>query len=163
MYTPASRSKFWLAALVVICACSDAPGSGGGPGSGITPDPDVLALEKWKTTMTLADFHTANMSMAWSTMMTTDGKLCTSCHTEYGSDDEQYFFDMVVQDQEILTRFFAVANGKVSVNDAAFNTASMHLPPVPMHPPFDPSTAIGLLALRQFYMLTCGHDPSLCP
>ena len=162
MRTAASRSI--LSALLALCACGgDSTPGGGGPGSNITPDPDLLALEKWKTTMTLADFHTANMSQAWSTMMTTDGQLCISCHTEYGSSDEQYFFDMVVQDQEILLRFFAVANAKVSVNDASFNTAATHMAPVPMHPPFDPSTAIGLMALRQFYTLTCGHDPSLCP
>lgn len=155
-------TRFLFVLLIAIGACGDPSGSAG-PGSNITPDPDVLALEKWKMTMTLADFHTANMSMAWSTMMTSDGQLCIGCHTEYGSSDEPYFFDMVVQDQEILLRFFAVANGKISVNDASFNTASMHLPPVSGHPPFDPSTAIGLMALRQFYTLTCGHAAGLCP
>src|SRR4051812_43264375 len=94
----------WLAAVTVIAACT--------PGGDETPTmapPDVVVLASWKQTMTIADFHTANMSQAWSTMKTTTGLLCTSCHTEYGSSDEQYFFDMVVQDREILLRFFAVS------------------------------------------------------
>lgn len=153
-------TKAWLAILVGFAGCSGTGSTGGGTGSA---DPDVIALDAWKATMTIADFHQANMSQAWSTMKTTDNMLCTSCHTEYGSSDEQYFFDMVVQDREILLRFFAVAGGKISVNDDSFNRAANHLPPVPQHPPFDPSTAIGLQALRTFYMLTCAHDPSLCP
>ena len=114
-------------------------------------------------TMTIGDFHTAGMAQAWSTMKTSDNMLCTSCHTEYGSSDEQYFFDMVVQDQEILVRFFAVSGGKIKVNDDSFMRAANHLDPVPTHPPFDPATAIGLMALRRFYMLTCARDPILCP
>ncbi len=70
---------------------------------------------------------------------------------------------MVVQDQEILVRFFAVSNGKVVVNDDSFMRAANHLDPVPTHPPFDPNTAIGLQALRSFYTLTCARDHSLCP
>ncbi len=145
--------------IALLVACS---------GGNDRPDPNApptntLALEEWKNTMTLADFHTAGMAVAWSTMKTTDSKLCTMCHTEYGSADEAYFFSQVVQDQEILVRFFSVTNGKISVNSTSFNAAATHTNPAPSdHPPFDPASAIGVKALQQFYTLTCAHLPALC-
>ena len=152
--------KTALVALAVLSACGTSDPNNGNP---VVSNPDLVALSQWKMTMTLADFDQANMSQTWSTMTSTDGQLCVSCHSEYGSSDDQLFFDQVVQNQDILLRFFAVANAKISVNDAAFNAAANHLAPVPMHPAFDVSTATGLQALRTFYMLTCGHAPSLCP
>jgi hypothetical protein len=150
--------------VAMLAACGgNAGGPGPPPGDQSTPV-NTIAFNEWKTTMTIADFHTAGMAVAWSTMKSDDGKLCTSCHTEYGSADEPYFFSQVVMDEEILTRFFAAANGKISINAASFNAAATHTDPAPSdHPPFDPSTAIGVTALDQFYSLTCAHMASLCP
>src|SRR5438128_432402 len=77
----ARMTRAWLASLATVVACGGGDSSPGGGGSS-TVSPDVEAVERWKVTMTIADFHTANMSQTWSTMLTTDGKLCTSCHTE---------------------------------------------------------------------------------
>jgi hypothetical protein len=159
----ATMARSWFFALVVVAACG---GDGPTPfqvDSGVPSN--TILLDDWKNTMQIGDFHSANMSMAWSTMKTSNDMLCTNpaCHTEYGSADEAFFFSQVQQDQEILTRFFAIDSGHIIVNDAAFQAASTHTAPAPSdHPPFDPSTAIGLQALRSFYTLTCTHQPSLC-
>ncbi len=157
-------TKIAVCFVVVLAACGssdDAPGPP--PGDQSTPV-NTIAFDEWKTTMTIGDFHTAGMAVAWSTMKSDDGMLCTSCHTEYGSADEAYFFSQVQEDEEILTRFFAAANGKISINSASFMAAATHTDPAPSdHPPFDPDTAIGVTALKQFYSLTCAHMASLCP
>lgn len=153
-----ASSPAWLA-IAILAAC----GSGETPfavDSGTPVTTQLLA--DWKETMTIADFHAADMAHAWSTMKSTDNQLCTSCHTEYGSADEALFFSQIQLDQEILTRFFAVSSGKIVVNDDSFMRAATHQAPVPTHPPFDAASAIGVVALRQFYALTCAHAPKLC-
>ena len=152
-------TRAWLA-VMVLGACGAGGDTPFAVDSGVPVTTQLLA--GWKEAMTIADFHTANMAHAWSTMKSTDNQLCTSCHTEYGSADEALFFSQVQLDQEILTRFFAVSGSKIVVNDDSFMRAATHQPPVPTHPAFDPATAIGVVALRQFYTLTCGHAPELC-
>src|SRR5947209_3282859 len=119
-------TKLWLCCVSALVACGGSDGPP--PGDQSTPV-NTIALADWQDTMTLADFHTAGMATAWSTMKANDGQLCTKCHTEYGSADEPYFFSQVQQDEEILTRFFSAANGKISINSASFSAAPSHSSP----------------------------------
>jgi hypothetical protein len=144
-------------------------GGGGGPGAQTDagmrqPDAKVVdtkaILKTWSGCMTLANFQAANMTTAWSTLITNDGKQCLNCHDqgEYNfiaTDDETAFFAGITQHSYFMMKYFMVDNAteKVIVNTISFKGANA----TNGHPKFNADMNQGLTALQTFYTSTAAN------
>jgi hypothetical protein len=159
-----------LITSLVFAGCmgsiSDGPGGPGVQPDGGTKQPDAKVIDykaimkQWSGCMTLANFQAANMTMAWSTLTTNDGKQCLNCHDqgEYNfiaSDDETAFFAGISQHSYFMMMYFSVdpATEKPIVNTQSFKSAAGKVG----HPKFNTDTNQGITALQTFFTSTAAN------
>jgi hypothetical protein len=166
-----------LVTILVLTGCvgsltDTGPGGGGIQPDAGTPTPDVptvdikAVLTSWSGCMTLANFQAANMTTAWSTLTTTDGKQCLNCHDqgEYNfiaSDDENAFFTGLSQHSYFMLKYFSVdaATMKVVVSTASFASANAKVG----HPKFNVTMNQGITALDAFHASTAANTACGAP
>ena len=130
-------------------------------------DPKVV-LREWSGCLSLANFTTANMTQAWSTLASSDRKSCLTCHNGgidgfYISNNAQNFFTAISTQSAYMLKYFGVnsAERKIVVNRGSFESANL----IPNHPLF-PIDNAGMVALVKLYDLTMARkaanqcDPS---
>lgn len=130
----------------------------GGGGSNQPPPYDAkAALKEWSGCLSLANFATAKMTQAWSTLGADNLQKCVSCHQGgiagfYISTTEQQFFDGITKNTAFLLKYFTVDTvaQKVIVNTGSFVSANK----ISGHPTFNTTTNAGLTALNSLYDLT---------
>jgi hypothetical protein len=136
-------------------------------GGGGTPPPPVIdaaaKLREWSGCMKLADFNTAQMAQKWALLASVDNKSCKSCHGSgafsfmSGNGTPDIFFTTITTEKDLLLKYFTVdGTGQVIINTAAFNNAAVALPAAGTsnHPRFNPTTNVGMDALKLFYDAT---------
>jgi len=146
-------------------------GGSGGPDGGMR-QPDAKAIDtkaifrQWSGCMTLANFQAANMTAAWSTLVTNDGKQCMNCHDqgEYNfiaSDDETAYFAGLSQHSYFIAMYFSVdpQTEKVIVNTSSFKGANSTVG----HPRFNPDMNQGITALTTFFTSTAANTACGAP
>jgi hypothetical protein len=160
-----TRGMRLLVGLVTLAGC----GGLTDVGAGTQPDArlpdakivDVKAIFKaWSGCMTLTNFQAANMVMAWTTLVTNDGKQCMNCH-DYGeynfmaSDDEAAFFAGITQHSYLMSKYFTVdiPTEKVMINTTSFKAANS----AAGHPKFNATMNQGMTALQTFYDATVAN------
>ena len=155
-----------VGACVLLAACFGGISEDGGGGDGGMRGPDARIvdvkgiLRTWSGCMTLANFQTANMTTAWSTLASSDGKTCQNCHSEgqysfIATDDETAFYSGISQHSYFMLKYFLVdtANEKVTVNTTSFKTANSAIG----HPKFNFTMNAGITALTSFYNATVAN------
>ena len=133
----------------------DAPGSVDAPLVNVdAPSADAL-LRQWSGCMTLTNFQTANMAVAWGTLNTATNQECSNCHALGGqgfiaSTDEAVFFKTVTEQSAYLVKYFSAdaASGTVIINNVSMMSAGVSLTD---HPHFDPINNAGMRALATFF------------
>lgn len=165
-----------LVTSIVLGGClGDLPSGGGGPGVQVdagTGQPDAqtidlkAVLREWSGCMTLANFQAANMTTAWSTLTTSDGKQCLNCHGQgefnfIASGDEAVFFAGITQHSYLMVMYFSVdaATKKVVVNPQSFKSANSKAG----HPKFNAEANQGITALQMFHATTAANTACGAP
>ena len=153
---------------LVLSGClggiDDVGGSGGADGGMRGPDARTVdvkgILRQWSGCMTLANFQTANMTTAWSTLTSSDARKCQNCHDQgqYNfivTDDEAAYFAAISQHSYFMLKYFTVdiATEKVVVNTQSFKTANSAVG----HPKFDPINNAGMMALNAFHTASAAN------
>lgn len=100
--------------------------------------------------MTLTDFQTANMKVAWNSLRTENDERCDACHNNGGdgfivTENEQMFFTVMQTNRNYALQFFTPQLGEpfeVVENRLAMLGVSMGQDPHREHPVFDPYDGI---------------------
>jgi len=140
-------------------------------GGGGTPPPPlvdpVAKLREWSGCMKQADFNTAQMAQKWNQLAAANAQQCSNCHGTgafsflTGNGNATTFFTAVTTQKDFLLKYFTVdAAGLIIINNASFQNAGVALPAGgnSNHPPFNPTTNIGMDALTAFYNLAKAHQ-----
>lgn len=137
------------------------PDETGDPGTPTPATPDEL-IARWQQCMTFADFQTANVAPAWSSMLTSSNQKCTACHNAgafsfMATVDAQQMFDVLKTNKYYLLEFVSIAPAtaggyQVIFNDKTIPSVAAGQVPYAEHPRFN-ATA-GMNAARNFYDLT---------
>ena len=126
------------------------------------PGDATAALQRFQDCMVFADFQSANMAGAWSSLTTNNGSKCAACHVNGGFNfivtaDAQFFFDTLKSNKYYLLEHITVgqtAQGQYQaiVNETTIPAAGSGQAPHTEHPRFN--AAAGMTATRNFYNLT---------
>jgi hypothetical protein len=158
-----------IAALLAGCV-GGITDLGEGPADPAAPDAQTFdakaVFRQWSGCMTMANFQTASMKTAWSTLTTNDGKQCLNCHDQgaynfIASDDETAFFTGLSQHSYFLSMYFTVnpATKKIEINTGSFNAANTAVG----HPRFNTTSNQGLTALTTFHAATAANTACETP
>jgi hypothetical protein len=161
-----------LVTSILLGGCLGGIDDVGGTGDGGMRGPDARVvdvkgiLRTWSGCMTLTNFQTANMTTAWSTLVSSDGKTCQNCHSEgqynfIATDDETAFYTGLSQHSYFMLKYFLVdtATEKVIVNTKSFMTANSAIG----HPKFNYTMNAGMTALTSFYNATVANTACGAP
>ncbi|MFN0251829.1 MAG: hypothetical protein ACKV2T_33440 [Kofleriaceae bacterium] len=150
VYTPSDEASIgaWLAK-----EAQERTGGGQPP-----PVDPVAKLREWSGCMSLANFETAEMAIAWNVLASVQNQRCANCHQSgldtflTGTGNAANFFNGLTAQKDFLIKYFTVdATGAVVINSASMANAATTLP---NHPRFNPTDNIGMTALNEFYTLT---------
>ncbi len=128
-------------------------------GSGPPPVDPIAKINEWSGCMSLSNFETAEMALAWSRLASSNSnQRCANCHQGgldtflTGNGIAEPFFNGLTTQRDFLLKYFTVdATGAVVINVASMANAATTLPD---HPRFNPTDNIGMTALNEFYTLT---------
>jgi hypothetical protein len=121
-------------------------------------------LKTFSGCLTQADFNTAQMSQKWSAMAADNNQKCLNCHQGgiagfvVSTDPTLYFKAISEQSAQMLKYFSVDTSGtpaKVVINTGSFMNAGVMLQG---HPRFNPTTNIGMAALKSFYDLAAAKQ-----
>ena len=141
-----------------------------------TPSVDPKqVLRTFSGCLTIADFNTAQMAQKWSALSADNNQKCLNCHQGGGDGfivnaNADLMFKIMSENSAYMLKFFSVDTSgtpaKVVVNTGSFTNAGVT---IAGHPRFNPTTNIGMTALKAFYDLamakqtagTCSATPTL--